>query len=203
MTGFDKILSGLAVATMAIGVSIALPAGAQTSEDASNPWQKFCVAEGDSEVRVCVTRQEARNQEGQRVASALVRQIDGQPPRLLFEVPTGVILPPGVGYTIDESELARAVFIICTQHFCSAEAEIDTAFIDQLKAGSNLVMQVMNHTEEVVAIGFTLVGFTAAIDGEGQDLNEYNESRSDVQRGLQERAEEARRQLQEQQEAGQ
>ncbi len=194
-------LTVTAVAATAAFFSIATPAQAQTAaeEEAPNPWRKLCVTEGEPAQEICITRQEARNQEGQPIAAASIRVAEGQTPRILFEVPTAVLLPPGIGFAIDENQPQQAIFIICTQQFCSAEAEIDQALIDQMKAGNNLMMQVVNRTEQAVAIGFTLVGFTAAFDGEGQNLADYQAGREDVQRGLQERAEQAREQLQQQQ----
>lgn len=168
------------------------------ADDGGSPWRKLCLEDPASKKEVCITRQEARNEEGQAVAAVSVRLTEGEKPRLLVEVPNGVLLPPGLGYQVDEGEVKQAIYVICTGVFCSAEAEVDEAFIDSLKAGSNLVVQMVNHTEQVVGIGFTLVGFTATFDGEGQNLAEYQAARQAVQEGLQQRAEEARERLQNQ-----
>lgn len=204
----------LAPAFVAVAVGGALvmttPAMAQTensaaateteaaADDGGNPWRKLCLEDPASKKEVCITRQEARNEEGQAVAAVSVRMTEGEKPRLLVEVPNGVLLPPGLGYQIDENEVKQAIYVICTGVFCSAEAEVDEEFISRLKAGSNLVVQMVNHTEQVVGIGFTLIGFTATFEGEGQNLAEYQAARQAVQEGLQERAEQARQRLQNQ-----
>lgn len=185
--------AGLAMGAVALGAGSA-PALAQQNEN--NAWVKICTTNPESQKTLCLVTQELRTSQGQFLASLALREVPGEARRtLLASVPVGMVLKPGVAILVDGQNPVQVPYSICFPNACYAEMTIDDAFIERLKRGGKLQMVTYNQTGKQVQFDMTLIGFTAAFDGEGIDPQALQQKQADLQRQLDRRAQEARDRL--------
>lgn len=184
---------GFAYAVAGAGLS-ATPAAAQ--ENQNNAWLKVCSTIPQTEQQQCFLQQELRTNQGQFLASVTIRETDGESRKsLLASVPTGMIIPQGVAMQIDGAEPERIPYSICYPNACFAERAIDEAFIERLKRGGKLALVTFNQAGKQVRFDMTLIGFTAAYEGDGIDPQALQQQQQALQRELDRRAQEARDRL--------
>jgi invasion protein IalB len=186
-----SILPGLALAA-----AVALPAAPAIAQDDDNPWVKICNRDPNAQKEICMTTQELRTDGGQFLASVAIRETPGEQRRsLLASVPVGMLIQPGVQMQVDGAQPQAARYTICFPNACYAELAIDGAYINKLKAGATLQMTTVNQQAQPVRFDLTLIGFTAAYEGEGIDPQALQQKQADLQRELERRAQEARDRL--------
>lgn len=161
-------------------------------------WIKLCAPDqANDNQEVCLITQEVRTDTGEFLASVSVQE--GKTPegkRLVrAAVPLGTLIQPGIRIQIDEGKQVAGKYVICLPNACYAEMEIDDSFVESLKAGTNLVVLVINNQGKAVGIGLTLIGFTKTWDGPPVPMEELAQQRQKLQDELQKRAEEARKKL--------
>ncbi|WP_421723710.1 invasion associated locus B family protein [Bauldia sp.] len=183
-------------------VAVAAPLGVQAQEaPAGQPaWVKICSPTPVGGQNFCVTIQEIKAETGQFIASAAIREISGEESKsLVVAVPVGMMIQPGLRAQIDNNEQTELQYGVCLRNACYAELEVGTDFIDGLKRGGQLSLITVNTDGNPVTFPMTLVGFTAAYEGEGIEPEGIQQRQDDLNRALQERALEAREKLREQQ----
>ena len=207
-TGFGCAL--IAAAIVFAGMSV--PASAQSDGEqpaAAVPaidgaakklgsWIKLCAPDQANEGKeVCLTTQEVRTETGEFLASVSVQETKTAEGKRLVRaaVPLGTLIQPGIRIQIDEGKQVAGKYVICLPNACYAEMEIDDSFVESLKAGTNLVVLVINNQGKAVGIGLTLIGFTKTWDGPPVPMEELAQQRQKLQEELQKRAEEARKKL--------
>jgi invasion protein IalB len=194
----------------------AAPAPAQKGGQPS-AWVKLCrkapfVRQGadgkpiSEEREVCSTQQEQRTIDGQvRISSSLIQVQGADKMHLNFVVPSGVVLPPGLGYAILSKDEAGAViekmnkgealedgkmtfqrvaYLTCHQG-CSAELDATAEIISKMRAGGGILVRVVAPTGQGTAMYLPLQGFSEALDGKPYDNAKYLE-------GLQEQTKQVR-----------
>lgn len=175
------------------------PAAAATppTTEALTGWNKFCNPDPISQEEGCVVVFRAY-QEDRMIGQISLSYLLSEPDNIVLSitVPIGVLLAPGIQLKIDEREPAGAPYVICDPTYCYSESEVDAAFINTLKAGGELTVSFLvpdfeNGGAQQLDLPVTLIGFTAAFDGEGRTPEEAQ--------ALQDRAEAARQRLIEQQ----
>lgn len=185
--------SALAFSLMIAGGSV--PAAAQSEED-ENPWVKICNNDPQAQKPVCLITQELRTDQGQFLASIAIRETPGEARKtVIASVPVGMLIQPGVQIQIDGGSASTARYSICFPNACYAELAADAAFISQLKRGGKLQLTTINQQAKQVRFDMTLIGFTAAYDGEGIDPVALQKKQEDLQRELEVKAKEARDRL--------
>lgn len=196
--GFALTLA--AYASGAVAQQEGAPAGVQTGEPVEtanlDAWIKICEQEQEEGPEICLVTQEVRTEEGEFLSSISLRQTEGEEGRvLLVAVPPGTMLQPGLRIQVDEGEQISGEYVICLPNACYAETEVDEDFVNQMKAGQDLVVSVINNQGQPVGIGLTLMGFTAAEEGEPVDTELLAQERQRLQEQLQQRAQDARQRL--------
>ncbi|RAI00609.1 invasion associated locus B family protein [Acuticoccus sediminis] len=185
----------------ALGLSLGLavptiPASAQDAAQDDNAWVKICNRDAQANKELCLITQELRTQNGQFLASAAIREFEGESRRsLLLSVPVGMLVQPGVQIQIDGAQPEKAPFQICFPNACYAERTIDEAFIGRLKRGGKMRINTMNRQGKQVSFDMTLIGFTSAYNSEGIDPQALQQKQSDLQTALEKKAQEARDRL--------
>ncbi|XWN29083.1 MAG: invasion associated locus B family protein [Devosia sp.] len=167
-----KVAHSLAVMAFAFGTAGAVvPAVAQAPTPTDdNAWVKICNTDPRSKKTLCLITQELRTPSGQFLASVAIRQSPGEQRKsLVTSVPVGMLLEAGVQVQVDGADPAQARYSICFTNACYAELAIDDAFINKLKAGSDLRLTTANQQAKAVQFDMTLTGFTATYDGEGMN----------------------------------
>ena len=76
--------------------------------------------------------------------------------------PIGVLLPAGVGISIDGRDIGRGIFQVCNPQACLVSEPVQNDFIDQMKKGNNATMRIVNASGQPTDISISLSGFTKA-----------------------------------------
>ncbi len=185
----------------------AAPAATPDKLEATNPgnsnssknWLKVCDPI-DGGKKACIMRQVVVAN-GQFLGSFLLRDDPGQESRLLAvaAVPLGVLLPFGLTWQIDGAKPIRVPFMLCDPTSCATQLVINEAYVNSLKKGSTLKLTAKNRQNKDLTIDINLAGFTAVYDGESamtfDEFNKQSTSPSALEKQLQDRAEELRKQL--------
>ena len=177
-------------------------AAAATPADAaagSTNWLKVCDPLPDGQ-KACIMRQVvvANNQ---FLGSFLLRDDPGQESRLLAvaAVPLGVLLPFGLTWQIDGGKPIRVPFMLCDPQSCATQLVINEAYVNSLKKGGVLKLTAKNRQNKDLVIDISLAGFTSVYDGEAamtfDEFNQQAAAPSALEKQLQDRAEELRKQL--------
>lgn len=161
------------------------------------PWIKICSKDAEKK-NVCLVAKELHSQEGQLVASVALRDVEGDPKKvLLIAVPPVVLIQPGMRVQIDKGKQMEAKYTICFPNACYAEMDIADKAIDEMKKGKALVVTSLNIQQKPMAFPFILSTFKTAAEGEGIDPSAGQKNQEQLQQELQKRAEEAAKKLQE------
>ncbi len=175
------------------------PAAAEAPRDPTKNWLKVCDPLEDGK-KACIMRQVvvANNQ---FLGSFLLRDDPGQESRLMAiaAVPLGVLLPFSLTWQIDGGKPIRVPYMMCDPQSCIAQIVINEAFVNSLKKGSVLKLIAKNRQVKDLVVEINLAGFTAVYDSEtALTFDEFNQQapvQSALEKQLQDRAEELRRQL--------
>lgn len=194
-----KLKSLLPAALMAVAVPGV--AAAQDEAPAGPPaWVKVCNPTPVDGQNFCVTIQEIKAETGQFIASAAIREISGEAKKsFVVAVPLGMMIAPGMRAQIDNNQQYELSYGVCLRNACYGEVEIDDEFVSAMKRGSQLALVTVNTDGKPVSFPMTLVGFTAAYDGEGIKPEGIQQRQEDLNKALQDRAIKAREKLKEQQ----
>ncbi len=178
----------------------AAPANATPANaDPTKNWLKVCDPL-DGGKKACIMRQVvlANNQ---FLGSFLLRDDPGQESRLLAvaAVPLGVLLPFGLTWQIDGGKPIRVPFMLCDPTSCATQLVINEAYVNSLKKGSTLKLTAKNRQNKDLVISINLAGFTSVYDGDTaltfEEFNKQATGSTDLEKQLQDRAEELRKQL--------
>ena len=160
-------------------------------------WVKICNTDPQAKKEVCLTSRDVRNDTGQNVASVAIRQVTGEPKKFfLAAVPPGLLLQPGVRVAVDQNQPANGRYSICFPNACYAEVEVNDAFFNALKKGTNLVIQAMNQQAKTINFPVSLAGFSKAYEGPAMDPKVFQAERDKLNEEMNKRAQEARDKLQ-------
>ncbi len=189
-----------AAATVVVS-SVAVSAVSHAQSLRSNGWYKACSDQGES--RICNVQYQVVASTGQVVTSINLAEITGQVERRVFQitVPTGRLIPPGVELAVDGKKGTAIPYSFCTPRICAAEVKLDDNLVGVLKSGGEMVVTSTNFQGKKNPINVTLEGFTAAYDGPPIKQDELAERQKKLQEELTNKAAEARKKLQEAQDA--
>lgn len=162
-------------------------------------WLKVCDPL-DGGKKACIMRQVVVAND-QFLGSFLLRDDPGQESRLLAvaAVPLGVLLPFGLTWQIDGGKPIRVPFMLCDPQSCATQLVINEAYVNSLKKGGTLKLTAKNRQNKDLVIEIDLAGFTAVYDSDVamtfEQFNQETSGQSALEKQLQDRAEELRRQL--------
>lgn len=172
------------------------PADAKAEAEDPLPWIKICSKDAEKK-NVCLVAKELRSQEGQLVASVALRDIEGDPKKiLLIAVPPVVLIQPGMRVQIDKGKQQEAKYTICFPNACYAEMEVADQTLAEMKKGKALIVTSLNIQQKPMSFPFQLSTFKTAAEGQGIDPNAGQQNQEQLQQELQKRAEEAAKKLQ-------
>lgn len=174
-------------------------AAAPADNDPQRNWLKVCDPLADGK-KACIMRQVVVAND-QFLGSFLLRDDPGQESRLLAvaAVPLGVLLPFGLTWQIDGGKPIRVPFMLCDPQSCATQLVINEAYVNSLKKGGKLTLTAKNRQNQDLVVEINLAGFTAVYDGEAsmtfEQFNKSSTGAAALEKELQDRAEELRRQL--------
>ena len=185
-------------------------AGQQQVQLIFSPWTKFCLkgqpgqAPDPNAKQICFTGKDARIESGMPVVVAVLIEPEGQEREILrVTLPLGMQLAHGTRVIIDQNQPLTAPYVICFTNGCMADYEANADMIGKMKKGQGLVIQAINSTGQPISLGMPLTDFAKAYDGPPTDPKVFEEQQKKLQEELQRRADEARKKLENQQNAPQ
>ena len=89
---------------------------------------------------------------------------DAAQPVALFNLPLGMLLPPGVQMQIDDNQPIRFPVQLCLASGCRADIELSDALVGQMRAGAEGVLTIVDPQGRNVELPMSMLGFSAALD---------------------------------------
>jgi invasion protein IalB len=161
-------ISLLAAGAIGVAVSGFTPAAAQQQQQPELPqgWFKACSKQED--VDICNVQNIMVADTGQLLTGVSLIEVKGKTNRRLFQitVPTGRMVPPGIGLQIDGGQAQKIDYMLCLPDRCIAEGQLSDQLVASFKRGSELTLTSVNFQNQANPIKMSLSGFTAAFDGE-------------------------------------
>jgi len=159
-------LSILIAGALATVATASLPALAQQQQQMPQGWFKACSKQED--IDVCNVQNIMVADTGQLLTGVSLIEVKGKVNRKVFQitVPTGRMVPPGIGMQIDGGQAQKIEYMICLPDRCIAEAPLTDQLVASFKKGSKLTLTSVNFQNQPNPIQITLAGFTGAFDGE-------------------------------------
>lgn len=145
-----------------------------------SPWLKICQPADDKSKGGCTMFQQLGSETGQLLAVAQVieeKQEKGVNRAFRINLPLGFALQPGIRIIIDKFDPIEGKYVICVQGTCIAESAVTEAFVDALKKGKVLTVQLVNMENRVASMQFDLATFAKAYDGPPVDPKELQAKR--------------------------
>jgi invasion protein IalB len=161
-------LVGTATGIVGLIAAAAAPAAAQQQQQppqAPEGWFKACSKQ--QEVDICNVQNILMAQTGQMVTAVSLIELKGKVNRKVFQVsvPSGRLVPPGIGLQIDGGKAQKLDYVICFPDRCVAEAPLNDQLVATFKKGQELTLTSVNFQNQPNPIKVSLKGFTGAYDG--------------------------------------
>lgn len=183
-----------AAASLAHAQDQAGASGGATAD--GSPWNKMCGQDPRTKKQICFTARELRTDNGQFLASAGVREVDGETRKiLLVQTPVAMLIQPGIRVQVDQNNQVPGKFTICMPNACFAEIPINDDFIASMKKGKDLIITAQNQQAKALNFPLSLTGFTAAYTGPAIDAAALQRQREELAAEVQRKAKEAQQKL--------
>lgn len=166
MTSLNANLRHAVAAAVAVaGITAAAPSFAQQTQ-LPQGWFKSCDKQND--VDICNVQNITTATTGQLVTAISLVEVKGKVNRKVFQVsvPTGRLMPPGIGLQVDGAKPTKLDYMICFPDRCLAEVPLTDAMVASFKKGTNLTLTSVNFQNQQNPVKVSLQGFTGAYDGE-------------------------------------
>ena len=171
------------------------------SEPSQAEWTKVCGKDAGSGTDICYTTRDFVSDQGQPVLAVAVYEMKNpatkQDVRVVrYLLPLGLLLQPGIRFTIDGQQGTAGKFAVCFPNGCFAEAGgVDAGVVAAMKKGTTLNVSVQNQTQREVTFAVPLAGFGKAFDGPAMDPKVLEEQQKKLQAELEKRSEDMRKKL--------
>jgi invasion protein IalB len=191
------------ISALAVGAAVILGSGvAATNAQQQQPqipqgWFKTCTKQAD--VDVCNVQNILLAESGQLISGISLLELKGKVNRRLFQitVPSGRMIPPGIGLQVDGGQARKLDYVICFPDRCVGEVPLTDEIVGSFKKGQQITLTSINFQNQPNPIQVPLNGFTAAFDGapltqadvedRQRQMDEFvNKNNEDFQRKLKE-----------------
>ena len=130
-------------------------------------WTKICSPAGDTE-SCRISQVVDRDESGQRMFQTVIRYMpESENPVMFLTAPLGMYLSRGITLELTEDTLMTTVVQRCDANGCLAATALEPAFVAAMKAGREGRLVFGATVEQNVAVPFSLMGFTAAMNSIG------------------------------------
>lgn len=149
-----------------VGFLCALPAAsAQQQQQIPQGWFKACTKQED--VDICNVQNITTAGNGQLITGVSLIELKGKVNRKVFQVtvPTGRLVPPGIGLQIDTGKAQKLDYVICFPDRCVAEVPLSDQLVASFKKGQAITLTSVNFQNQPNPIKIALQGFSGAYDG--------------------------------------
>ncbi|QPC87717.1 invasion associated locus B family protein [Mesorhizobium sp. NBSH29] len=158
-------LSAIAVGVFGLIAATLSPATAQQQQKVPEGWFKACSKQAD--VDICNVQNISMASTGQMITGVSLIELKGKVNRKVFQVsvPSGRLVPPGIGLQIDGGKAQKLDYVICLPDRCVAEAALSDQMVASFKKGQELTLTSVNFQNQPNPVKVSLKGFTGAFDG--------------------------------------
>ncbi|MBB4041543.1 invasion protein IalB [Microvirga flocculans] len=174
------------------------PTVVQVKSEPSQPdWTKVCGKDQNTNTEICYTTRDFVSEQNQPVLALAVYDVKGQQAQKVvrFVMPLGLLLQPGLRFTVDQGQAIAGRYVMCLPNGCFAEAQVKDDFIASLKKGNNLNVSVQNQMGREITFAVPAAGFGKAFDGPPIDPKVLEEQQKKLQEELQKKSEEMRQKM--------
>lgn len=165
--------TGALKTAVAIAVTLAGLAGFSGSAQAQGvvrsihqDWQIRCDTPPGAQSEQCALMQSVVSEDS--VANTLtvlvLKTADTKTLVMRVIAPLGVLIPAGLGLTIDKQNVGRAGFTRCLPPGCVAEVTMEEPLLKSLRTGQNATFIIFFTPEEGVGFPLSLKGFAQGFD---------------------------------------
>ena len=129
-------------------------------------WEMRCETPSGAPREQCALIQRIEDKDRPNISLVVIvlRTADAKNRLLRVVAPLGVLLPSGLGLTIDKANVGRAGFVRCLPTGCVAEVAMKSDLIDQLRNGTDATFIIFQTPEEGIGIPLALTGFKDGFD---------------------------------------
>ena len=178
---------GYRLSAVAAGVAGLLAAGLspalaqQQRQQMPQGWFKACAKQED--VDICNVQNLVSASTGQVVTGISLLELKGKINKKLFQVtvPTGRLVPPGIGLQVDGGKTQKLEYVLCFADRCIAEAPLNDQLVASFKKGQELTLTSVNSQNQPNPIKVSLQGFTGAYDGPPLKLSDIEDRQKKIQ----------------------
>lgn len=144
-------------------------------------WFKACSKQED--VDICNVQNITVASTGQMVTGVSMIELKGKVNRKVFQVsvPSGRLVPPGIGLQIDGGKAQKLDYVICFPDRCVAEAALSDQLVASFKKGQEITLTSVNFQNQPNPIKVSLKGFTGAYDGEPMQQSDIEDRQKKLQ----------------------
>ncbi len=165
-------------------------------EPSQADWLKVCGEDPGNKKKICYTTRDFVSDQGQPVLAVAVYDVAGDQNRIVrFLMPLGLLLNPGIRFSIDAGQGQSGKYAVCFPNGCFAEGAVGQATIDQMRKGNTLKVSVQNQFTREVTFEVPLTGFGKAFDGAPIDPKVLEEQQRQMQEQMQKQADDLRKKL--------
>lgn len=190
------------IAAMAAGTAAFLVAGVVPSfaQQVPQGWFKVCSKQEDTDV--CNVQNLLMADSGQLLTGVSLIEVKGKVNRKVFQVsvPSGRLVPPGIGLQIDGGKAAKINYAICFPDRCIAEVGLTDDMVNSFKRGGEMTLTSVNFQNQPNPIKISLKGFTDAFDGPPLQQSDLEAKQKKLQEEIEKRREEFEKKLKAEQE---
>ena len=144
-------------------------------------WFKACSKQED--VDICNVQNIVAAGNGQLVTGVSLIDLRGKVNRKVFQVtvPTGRLVPPGIGLQVDGGKAQKLDYVICFPDRCVAEVPMTDQLVASFKKGSDLTLTSVNFQNQPNPIKISLQGFSGAFDGPAMQQSDLEDRQKKLQ----------------------
>lgn len=169
---------------MAAGVVGFLGAGlaaAFAQQQIPQGWFKACTKQED--VDICNVQNITTAANGQLITGVSLIDLRGKVNRKVFQVtvPSGRLVPPGIGLQIDAGKAQKLDYVICFPDRCVAEVPLTDQLVTSFKKGTELTLTSVNFQNQPNPIKISLQGFSGAFDGPALQQSDLEDRQKKLQ----------------------
>jgi invasion protein IalB len=177
---FSVMAAGV-VGLLAANLSPAMAQQQPQQQQVPQGWFKACSKQED--VDICNVQNITVASTGQMVTGVSMIELKGKVNRKVFQVsvPSGRLVPPGIGLQIDGGKAQKLDYVICFPDRCVAEAALTDQLVASFKKGQEITLTSVNFQNQPNPIKVSLKGFTGAYDGEPMQQSDIEDRQKKLQ----------------------
>lgn len=159
----------------------AVPSASAQQQQIPQGWFKACTKQED--VDICNVQNITTAGNGQLITGVSLIDLRGKVNRKVFQVtvPTGRLVPPGIGLQIDGGKTQKLDYVICFPDRCVAEVPLTDQLVTSFKKGQQITLTSVNFQNQPNPIKIALSGFSEAFDGPAMKQSDIEDRQKKLQ----------------------